>query len=1210
MDGAAEKDDGAGSTRVARAQLDGARPGPPGSRSQGLDTAQLLLTWRECWAAPLHLAVAHGPDAGWLVPLNREVTVGRHGSDLEIADPALDHHHLTLRPDTRGVVHVRDERTRNGTALQRPARRPGGRRRRERRLERALGRGDGSARAASAALSRVAGPGTPVTHRWRPIAVGDELVAGTSRLIVRAGPAHGVGTPGQGAAGGADGRAGAVRRGGDPAARGRDAAGGRGRHRLMMLLTLLPAVAMLALVAGGGTSPALRWVMLGGIGLSVITTLALGARGSRGGGPRGAGPTTRGRSGAPGESSASSGSADPAALALSAAGLGRLDERWLSTDTGRGWVTGAGPATTTGPSAGPTAPVTIDLDGGTVLSGSDVVPGRPDPDGPSAAVHRLAVTSAGLAVSGIGAGGVARWLRVQLDVVGHDDVPVLSAPSPAALPPGPWTRTDAAGRSGVAATWQAVVRAALSPSRVPSDLTTLLGRPTADGIASAWAAGPTWTDTLEVPIGLDPTGVPRTVDLVADGPHALVAGTTGSGKSELLAAWVVAMAVRHPPRRLQLLLVDYKGGATFASAAELPHTVGLLTDLDGAASDRALTALRAELRRREHLVTAAGARGVGELADPPARLVVVVDELRALVEDSPDRLGDLVRLATQGRSLGVHLVLATQRPNGVVNAQLRANVNLRLSLRVLDPSDSTDVIGVPDAAHLPLDPGGAYVQSGRAPARLQVAWLPGPAARELVALVGSAAEKVRRSRREDLLLTHRPWLPELPALVERRALAALAGTGTVDEEGAARTAVLLVDEPERQRRSLWSWGDGVVVVSGEPRSGRTTALQTLAAVEVAAGRGCHVVSQAGWSPGRRTGATAAAVATAAAAAAAAGTTVGTADPRRLQRLLTLLAQGADPDASLVIDDVEQVIEAVDAAAGPGVGQELLTTLLRSGHVHRVALATTTPHRWASFASHQVALRVRDVGAAGLAGVPRELVRAAAPPGRGVLLRGEEPLEVQVVLDTPAGSALSVDLDVAGSGLVLAPLPVHVRLTDVVPAIRGAVAPSSGPTPAWRPVLGVGGDDATSVAADLVVGRPWLVCGPASSGRTGVLRVVAAQCTDPVVLVSPDSPLESPVPPGAVVLVDDAELLDGATADALAELATTHRMAVAASATATQTVYRGIVASVAQARTVVALGGALPPHCAHARAARDPRGGVGRAVLVTGTGVVPLQIAHP
>lgn len=1183
VDGAADGEGGA----------DGARLGPLGG-----DTAQLLVTWRECWAAPLHLAVTHGPDAGWLVPLNRKVTVGRHGSDLEIADTALDHHHLTLRPDARGVVHVRDERTRNGTVLLRPARRPGGRRRWQRRLERALGRGDGSARAAAEALARAGGPGTTVAHRWRSLAVGDELVVGSSRLEVRAGPAHAAGTRGSGAAGGTGRRAGAAgRRGSGAAARGPDTPGGRRGNRVMVLLTLVPAVAMLALVAGGGSSPALRWVMLGGIGVSVVATLALGARRSRG-----AAPTPRGRAGTAGASPTPSESTDPAALALCAAGLGRVDERWLSPDPGHGWVVG--------PEAPATPDPTIDLDGGTALSSRSTAPTPSDTDGPSATTHRLAVTSAGLAVSGIGAGGVARWLRVQLDIAGHDDVPVLSAPSPEACPPGPWARTDAAGRSGVAATWQAVVRAALSPPRVPSELTTLLGRPTADGIASAWTAGRTWTDTLQVPIGLDPAGVPCTVDLVADGPHALVAGTTGSGKSELLAAWVVAMAVLHPPRRLQLLLVDYKGGATFAAAANLPHTVGLLTDLEGAASDRALTALRAELRRREHLVTAAGARSVGELADPPARLVVVVDELRALVEDSPDRLGDLVRLATQGRSLGVHLVLATQRPSGVVTAQLRANVNLRLSLRVLDPSDSTDVIGVPDAAHLPLDPGGAYVQRGRAPSRLQVAWLPGPAARELVALVGRAAEKVRRSRRDDLLLTRRPWLPELPPVVERRALRALVGTGTVDEED-TRTAVLLVDEPERQRRSLWSWDDGVVLVGGEPRSGRTTTLQTFAAAEVAAGRGCHVVSRAGWSTARRTGATPATslLPSDRTTAAVAGTTVGTADPRRLQRLLTLLAQGADPDASLVIDDVEQVLEAVDAASGPGAGQELLTTLLRSGHVPRVVLATTTPHRWSSFASHQVALRVRDVGAAGLAGVPRGFVRAAAPPGRGVLLRGEEPLEVQVVLDTPAPPSASAGLD-APLGLVLAPLPVHVLLTDLVPAPPGAVAPSSGPAPTWRPVLGVGGDDATSVATDLVVGRPWLVCGPASSGRTGVLRLIAAQCPDPVVLVSPDSPLSSTIPTRSVVLVDDAELLDGATADALAELAPTHRTVVATSATATQTVYRGVVASVAQARTVVALGGALPPHCAHARAARDPRGGVGRAVLVTGTGVVPLQIAHP
>ncbi|TGO06138.1 FtsK/SpoIIIE domain-containing protein [Serinibacter arcticus] len=1159
-----------------------------GQAAHRSDAAAVLVTWRECWAAPLHLAVTHGPDAGWLLPLDRTVTVGRRGSELEIADPALDHRHLTLRPDADGVVHVRDERTVNGTVLLRPARRPGGRRRRQRRLARALRRGDGSALAVAAAIDRASGPGARVTHRWRTVAVGDELVAGSSRFEVRAGPAHG----GRGTAG--------VRESGDGGLRYGENRRGGGRHRLTMVLTLLPAVAVLGLMVGGGASPALRWVMLGGIGVSVVVTLVVGARNRR------VPARSRPGSGPPGEARPPGGT-DPAALALGAAGLGRVDERWPSAAAGAGGVGGVGGLrgfSALGATATATVSAVIDLDAGTVLSSGGAVLGPADPDGPVASAHRLTVPPAGLAVSGDGADGVARWLRAQLDVAGHDGVPVLAAPTSAGVPPGPWTRIDAAGRCGVAPLWRRTLLAALSPTALPSELTALLGRPTTHGIASAWAGSGTWTDTLAVPLGLDPTGRPRLVDLVADGPHALVAGTTGSGKSELLAAWAIAMAVRHPPRRLQLLLVDYKGGATFAAAADLPHTVGLLTDLDSAASDRALTALRAELRRREHLVAAAGARGIEELTEPPARLVVVVDELRALVEDSPDRLGDLVRLATQGRSLGVHLVLATQRPSGVVNAQLRANVNLRLSLRVLDPGDSTDVIGVPDACQLPLAPGGAYVQSGAAPVRLQVAWLPGPAAQELVAVVRGAADRSRRARREDLLRVHRPWLPDLPAVVGRRALGALARGSALDEGGPAgpeRTALLLVDEPDRQRRSLWSWDGGVVLVSGEPRSGRTTALQTLAAVEAAAGRGCHVVSREGWSPGREPG-------------TAVGTTVPTTDPRRLQRLLSLLAHGADPGSSLVVDDVEQVVEAIDGASGPGAGQELLTALLRSGHVSRVALATTAPHRWASFAAHHVALRVRDVGAAGLVGVPRALVRAGAPPGRGVLLGGEESREVQVVLDDdPSDLARSTvtGQHAAPRGLVLAPLPTLVRLADlVVPSLAGAPPPSRTRTEPWRPVLGVGGDDAGVVAADLVPGRPWLVCGPASSGRTEALRVIAAQCEDPVVLVSPESPLDAAAPPvHAVILVDDAELLDPATADALAGLAVTHRAVVATSATATQTVYRGIVASVAQARTVLALGGTLPAHCAHARAARDSRGGVGRAVLVTGTGVVPIQMAH-
>ncbi|PWD52399.1 hypothetical protein C8046_05925 [Serinibacter arcticus] len=294
-------------------------------------------------------------------------------------------------------------------------------------------------------------------------------------------------------------------------------------------------------------------------------------------------------------------------------------------------------------------------------------------------------------------------MRLQLRRGGRGGVPVLASDNACSLPPGPWTVISAVDRCGVAVGWCDAVTAALEPTARTCELTSLLGRPTSETVAAAWTAGEE-PDSLAVPVSVDEQGRTVAIDLAADGPHALVAGTTGSGKSELLSSWVLALALRQPPSRLHLLLVDYKGGATFAVAAGLPHTVGLLTDLDGPASARALTTLRAELRRREALVAAAGVRDVVELDRPPARLVVVVDELRALVEESPERLLDLVRLATLGRSLGIHLVLATQRPSGVVNAQLRANVNLRICLRVLDAGDSTDVIGVADAAALPAAP--------------------------------------------------------------------------------------------------------------------------------------------------------------------------------------------------------------------------------------------------------------------------------------------------------------------------------------------------------------------------------------------------------------------------------------------------------------------------------------------------------------------------
>ncbi|MDN5909694.1 MAG: hypothetical protein L0J13_10460 [Brevibacterium sp.] len=212
------------------------------------------------------------------------------------------------------------------------------------------------------------------------------------------------------------------------------------------------------------------------------------------------------------------------------------------------------------------------------------------------------------------------------------------------------------------------------------------------------------------------------IDLFDDGPHALVAGTTGSGKSILLQTWLLAMALEHPPRRLTFVLIDFKGGATFAPLEDLPHTDSVLDDFDSAAAFRALVSVRAEITRRERLLADHGCSDVLELDDPPPRLVVVIDEFHALMATHPKAADLLEHLTALGRSLGVHLILATQRPLGVVTGQMKANINIRVCLRVREDADSFDVIGVNDAARLPPDiPGAACLDSGSSIVEFRVA---------------------------------------------------------------------------------------------------------------------------------------------------------------------------------------------------------------------------------------------------------------------------------------------------------------------------------------------------------------------------------------------------------------------------------------------------------------------------------------------------------
>ncbi|EUB31132.1 FtsK/SpoIIIE domain-containing protein [Olsenella uli] len=227
--------------------------------------------------------------------------------------------------------------------------------------------------------------------------------------------------------------------------------------------------------------------------------------------------------------------------------------------------------------------------------------------------------------------------------------------------------------------------------------------------------------SLAAPIGLDSRGALAVLDPqeAFDGPHGLVAGTTGSGKSELLVTWILSTAMHFPPEQAAFVLIDYKGGgladAFSREGLRLPHLAGTVTNLDGAEVARSLASLRAELVRRQALL--AGAKrttgdatmdvssyqrhfAAGELSEPMPHLFVVADEFAELKAQEPEFMDGLVSAARIGRSLGVHLVLATQKPTGVVSDQIQANSRFRVCLRVADAADSREVIRRPDAAAL------------------------------------------------------------------------------------------------------------------------------------------------------------------------------------------------------------------------------------------------------------------------------------------------------------------------------------------------------------------------------------------------------------------------------------------------------------------------------------------------------------------------------
>ena len=251
--------------------------------------------------------------------------------------------------------------------------------------------------------------------------------------------------------------------------------------------------------------------------------------------------------------------------------------------------------------------------------------------------------------------------------------------------------------------------------RLP-ELTGIGTPPTAQKIISTWQKSTGYSTE----IGVGDQGV-YTLDLVKDGPHGLVGGTTGSGKSEFLRSLVAGLAAHNDPTRLNFILIDFKGGAAFKACERLPHTIGTISNLDEQLANRALISLEAEMERRQRLFASVG-EGVDNIIEyhatnppePMPRLLLVIDEFAMLAKDFPDVLTSLVSIGAVGRTLGVHMILATQRPAGVVNNDILANTNLRVALRVQSKEDSSNVIEVPDAASIERSQmGRAYIKLGQ-----------------------------------------------------------------------------------------------------------------------------------------------------------------------------------------------------------------------------------------------------------------------------------------------------------------------------------------------------------------------------------------------------------------------------------------------------------------------------------------------------------------
>lgn len=371
-------------------------------------------------------------------------------------------------------------------------------------------------------------------------------------------------------------------------------------------------------------------------------------------------------------------------------------------------------------------------------------------------------------------------------------------------------------------------------------------------------------ERLKAPIGCRAGGNLISLDVHEKfhGPHGLIAGTTGSGKSELLQTYLLSMAVSYSPEDVNFFLIDYKGGGTGTIIKDLPHCAGVISNLSGKQIKRAMSAIASENKRRQkrfsefqvnHIDGYTRLYREGRVEEPMPHLILVVDEFAELKKEEPEFMQEIISLAQVGRSLGVHLILATQKPAGTVDDKIWSNARFRLCLKVQDKQDSMDMLKNGDAAMLTA-PGQCYIQIGNQEyyELFQTGYC-GGIYREnekqeigavLLSGTGKRSEKKEKlhpleERNQIQVLTDyvlqtaknfhckrasKLWMPELPEKI------LLEDLKMPEKKEGICLRIGLCDDPERQQQMIFDYQplvQGHLAICGGPGTGKTTLLQSI-----------------------------------------------------------------------------------------------------------------------------------------------------------------------------------------------------------------------------------------------------------------------------------------------------------------------------------------------------------------------------------------------